>query len=731
MMMFLGNEEKVYILDKTEGNAAVIDGHPAWGAVLDINTQQTQLMSVLTNTFCASGMHLPNGSYATFGGNGAIGPGGNIGSVVNSAGSGAYDAQYQDYDGTKSIRILNPCTSADDFTSSQCQWFDNPAVLSMQKQRWYSAAEALGDGTIALIGGFVNGGYINRNTPNTDPEYEGGAAEPTYEFYPSRGNATVMQFMIDTSGLNSYAHTYLMPSGQMLIQANVSTILWDPDTNTETPLPAMPKGVARVYPASGAVAMLPLTPANDWNPTVIFCGGSDMPDEYWGNYSYPNYNTWTYPASTDCQRLTPEPQDGSSPVYVQDDDMLEGRTMGQFIALPDGTLLVINGGLNGTAGYAQATGQTPSFNLMPFGESLASGPVGTPAIYNPNMPSGNRWSNAGLATSNIARLYHSSAMLLPDASVLIAGSNPNIDVNLSTIFPTTYQAEIFYPPYFSATVRPEPTGIPSTLSYGGQYFDITVPASSYTGSANDAAANTTVVLSRGGFTTHAMNMGQRHLQLNNTYTVNSDGSYILHVAQVPPNPNILTPGPCLMFVVIDGIPSNGTMVIVGSGQVETQPTSAVSVLPPSVLNSAAQGSGTPTQSNDTSSGSHTGVIIGAVVGAIAVIGVVGALFGIFVARRRRAASRQQPAASYAMDTSTRGGFSGAAMAMGMHADGARHSNSSAFVPLQQDNPSMAWNASTTSLHSPYGDDYYGGPNGSQYDPYNSDAIGRSSTGQRL
>ena len=32
-------------------------------------------MSVLTNTFCASGMHLPNGSYAAFGGNGAVGIG--------------------------------------------------------------------------------------------------------------------------------------------------------------------------------------------------------------------------------------------------------------------------------------------------------------------------------------------------------------------------------------------------------------------------------------------------------------------------------------------------------------------------------------------------------------------------------------------------------------------------------------------------------------------------------
>ncbi|KAF8436205.1 hypothetical protein L210DRAFT_831563, partial [Boletus edulis BED1] len=127
--------------------------------------------------------------------------------------------------------------------------------------------------------------------------------------------------------------------------------------------------------------------------------------------------------------------------------------------------------------------------------------------------------------------------------------------------------------------RPQVTGVPQTLSYGGPYFDLTVSSTSYAGtSANDAAANTTIVLVRGGFTTHAMNMSQRYLQLNNTYTVNNDGSYVLHVSQVPPNPNLLTPAPALLFVVVNGIPSNGTMVIVGTGNVETQPTATAAVL---------------------------------------------------------------------------------------------------------------------------------------------------------
>lgn len=256
----------------------------------------------------------------------------------------------------------------------------------------------------------------------------------------------------------------------------------------------MPGNVVRVYPASGASAMLPLTPANNYNPTVIFCGGSDMPDEAWGNYSWPYINTWEYPASNDCQRITPEPLDGSSPVYEQDEDMLETRTMGQFIALPDGKMLVLNGGMNGTAGYSEKTLLTQSYADMPFGMSLASGPVGRPSIYDPTAAKGSRWSSDGLSTSSIARLYHSSAVLLPDASVMIAGSNPNVDVNMSTFFPTTYKAEIFYPPYFSSSTRPVPTGVPTTLSYGGNAFDINVPAVSYTGSANSAADSTKVAV---------------------------------------------------------------------------------------------------------------------------------------------------------------------------------------------------------------------------------------------
>ncbi|CAE6409207.1 unnamed protein product [Rhizoctonia solani] len=688
MMMLLGNEEKVYIMDKVEGNAETINGHPAWGAEWDIATRKATAMDMNSNVFCASGMHFPNGSFATFGGNGAIGPGGKVGSVAEW-GSGVYDETYKNYDGTKAIRILDPCTTGN------CAWFDNANVLAMQRKRWYSTAEPLADGSIILIGGFVNGGYINRNTPNVDPAYEGGAAEPTYEYWPSRYSPPkVMQFMIDTSGLNSYAHAFLMPSGKIFAQANYSTIMWDHDQNIETKLPDMPGRVIRVYPASGAVAMKPLTPENNWTPDILFCGGSDMPEDAWGNYSYPNINTWEYPASTDCHSIIPEPTDNSAPTYVKDDDLPDPRTMGQFILLPDGTMLVINGAANGTAGYAEATGQTALYGDMPWGMSLASAPVFKPVIYDPAKPSGKRWSDKGLSESTIPRLYHSSAILLPDASVLVAGSNPNVDVNLTTAFPTEYRAEIFYPPYFAnISSRPIPHNLPTKLSYGGDSFDIELGPESYAGNANDAAKATKVVLVRPGFTTHAMNMGQRYMQLNNTFTVSDTGNITLHVAQVYPNPNILQPGPVLMFVVVHGLPSVGKMVTVGSGNIEVQPTAAVAELPASVTSTKAPVStSSGGASNSTGSTNSMILIIACAAGGAALIGLI-ALLVLCKKKRKDDTNNEKSQNDFApgMAAVSRGlsvsGTGRRAQGEKTFTDHRSSQASSAFVPLQQHNNS--------------------------------------------
>jgi hypothetical protein len=191
----------------------------------DISTRKAVVMDIRTNSFCASGMHLPNGSFVTFGGNDGITVGGKPGSQLNpDHNTGAWDAVYQDFDGRRSIRILNPCKISDNLNGGPCAWFDQPDQLSMKKQRFYSTAEPNADGRIIMIGGMVFGGYINRNTPNVDQATEGGMAEPTYEYFPAKdGDPQVLKFVVQTSGLNAYPHAFLMPSGRILLQANVST----------------------------------------------------------------------------------------------------------------------------------------------------------------------------------------------------------------------------------------------------------------------------------------------------------------------------------------------------------------------------------------------------------------------------------------------------------------------------------------------------------------------------
>lgn len=79
-------------------------------------------------------------------------------------------------------------------------------------------------------------------------------------------------------------------------------------------------------------------------------------------------------------------------------------------------------------------------------------------------------------------------------------------------------------------------------------------------------------------------MGQRYLELATSYTAYAaNNTATIHVSQIPPNPALLAPGPALFFVVVDGVPSLGLFVMIGSGQIGTQTLLDATQLPPSNL----------------------------------------------------------------------------------------------------------------------------------------------------
>ena len=182
---------------------------------------------------------------------------------------------------------------------------------------------------------------------------------PTYEYWPTSTGPINMDFLTATVPLNLFPLTWLMPSGtshhphpitlqprpdpdmlpgRLFMQAYYKTIMYDMGAKQEIPLPDMPYA-ARVYPASAATVMLPLTPANNYEPTILFCGGSAAPFNQ-SSDGGSGFNVTAVQADDTCVRITPE---SDSPQYEDDDHLPEPRTMGQFIYLPDGKLWLGNG----------------------------------------------------------------------------------------------------------------------------------------------------------------------------------------------------------------------------------------------------------------------------------------------------------------------------------------------------------------------------------------------------
>ncbi|KAG9955984.1 DUF1929-domain-containing protein, partial [Aureobasidium melanogenum] len=179
-------------------------------------------------------------------------------------------------------------------------------------------------------------------------------------------------------------------------------------------------------------------------------------------------------------------------------------------------------------------------------------------IYDPTKPLGQRFTTG--ASSTIPRLYHSVALLLLDGTLMVAGSNP---VEQPILQPTTqnpyvteFRVEIYTPPYLvgdNANKRPTNMTLSSTsLQANSQTFSVefTVPA---------GAKSVKVSLYHGGFVTHSVHMSHRMLFLDTTGWKDGATQQTLTVT-MPPNSNVAPPGPYVVYVVVDGVPSVGQFV---------------------------------------------------------------------------------------------------------------------------------------------------------------------------
>lgn len=170
------------------------------------------------------------------------------------------------------------------------------------------------------------------------------------------------------------------------------------------------------------------------------------------------------------------------------------------------------------------------------GSSKANNPQFWAWLYDPAAPQGKRTRQ--LARSPIARMYHSTAALTPEGTVLVAGCDRCAYFKNTTWYSASptglpeYRVEVFYPPYYYATDKPQILYAPSAITFNQRFnvsYDTTVHRVPVSG----------VVLAAPSSTTHSTNFNQRVVGLRILRTDADRGTLLV---QGPPDKNIAIPG---------------------------------------------------------------------------------------------------------------------------------------------------------------------------------------------
>jgi len=309
-----------------------------------------------------------------------------------------------------------------------------------------------------------------------------------------------------------YPFVTVLPSKRLFIGYYNKALILDPTTFAiVTQLPDIPGAVydptaGRNYPLSGAFLPLPLFAPYTAPLQVFICGGT----------------TGSGVALDNCVTTTPE---GTNPTWTIE-RMPSKRVIPCMVALPDGTILIINGAQQGKAGFGSAT--QPNLNAV---------------LYDPTLPAGTRFSI--LNSTTIPRMYHSEATLLPDGRVLISGSDP-----LDNRFPEEYRIEVYIPPYATQGLKKPTFNVPVTdWAYGASY--------TLTNVIRFQGQPLRVSLIAAPSSTHGNAFGARTLFPQFSCV----GSQCTVIA--PPHGGICPPGWYLLFVLDGPTPSVGQWIRIG------------------------------------------------------------------------------------------------------------------------------------------------------------------------
>jgi len=204
----------------------------------------------------------------------------------------------------------------------------------------------------------------------------------------------------------------------------------------------------------------------------------------------------------------------TTPTWRAVGSMSAARRSLNAVMLPDGKVLAV-GGTRGAG----------------FNNGSPGMPVLTAEMWDPATEA---WSV--MAAGTVPRLYHSTAVLLPDARVLVAGGNDFT------------QTEIYSPPYLFAGTRPSISSAPASVGRGQSFFVGTPDATGINGVSWVALPSVT----------HTNNMRQGFFR---TSSITQAAGGITIVA---PNNATVPAGHYMVFLLRNGVPSTARVIQLGS-----------------------------------------------------------------------------------------------------------------------------------------------------------------------
>ncbi|KAK0385541.1 hypothetical protein NLU13_6721 [Sarocladium strictum] len=365
-------------------------------------------------------------------------------------------------------------------------WISGP---DMQIPRGYQSSVTLSNGRIFTIGGSWSGGRIDKPGEIYDPATQRWTLLPDAKVTP--------MLTQDHQGLfRSDNHAWLFGwKDGTVFQAGPSTAMHWIYTN----------GTGNTVSAGSRN-----------NSPDQMCGNAVMFDAvagkilaYGGSTSYQDRD-----ATTNAHLITIRSPGQPATVQTIPGGLRYSRIFHNSAVLPDGSVFLAGG-----QGYG-----------VPFSDAQARL---TPELYRPS-------TNSFIAqtANSIPRTYHSMALLLPDATVVVGGGG--LCGGCTT---NHFNAQVFTPAYLydadgQLAARPAITAAGTTVRVGATL-------SFQTGGAISAAS-----LIRYGSATHSVNTDQRRVPLQYT----SRGAS--HMARIPNDPGIMTPGYWMLFVMDgNGVPS--------------------------------------------------------------------------------------------------------------------------------------------------------------------------------